>query len=184
MWQRQLSCEPRWSTRLGHRSSRVAAKEPEGVGDRFWLDRHGVDHGCTSDNSAFAQSCSTQDRPSEHRKDDRSEGEFGAEKIRRPEGVRKALVAARNPGKRRARSEAGRLHAAGSKANCSIAQALRGTKFAAQDRRLPLGAFHVDVLYQPRRQDVAEDATRPAAARQDRVEASVWKRLAVIPGRE
>src|SRR5258705_307345 len=54
-----------------------------------------------------------------------------------------------------------------------IAQALGGAQFAPQGRRLSLGALNVDVLYQPRRQDVAENATRPAAARQDRAEAPV-----------
>jgi hypothetical protein len=95
------------------------------------------------------------------------------------EGVAKALVATRDPGERRARSQARCLHAAGSKADRSIAQALGGTQLAPQDRRLSLGAVDADVLYQPRRQDLAQDAARAAAARQDRVEAAVWKR--VIP---
>jgi hypothetical protein len=57
-----------------------------------------------------------------------------------------------------------------------IAQALGGTKFTPQGRRLSLGALDADLLYQPRRQDVAKNATRPAAARQGGVEATVSSR--------
>src|SRR6202022_14511 len=58
-----------------------------------------------------------------------------------------------------------------------LAQALSRTQFAPQGRRLSLGALDADVLYQPRRQDLAKDATRAAAAGEGRVEAAVWKRV-------
>jgi len=92
------------------------------------------------------------------------------------EGVAKALVAASNAGKRRARSETRRLQANQREENRSIAQALGGTKFTPQDGRLSLRALDADLLYQPRRQDLAENARRPIAARQDRTEAAVSSR--------
>src|SRR3981081_188791 len=63
-----------------------------------------------------------------------------------------------------------------------LAQALSRTQFAPQGRRLSLGAFDADVLYQPRRQDLAEDATRAAGQSERRIKAAVGKRLDRRPG--
>jgi hypothetical protein len=89
----------------------------------------------------------------------------------------KALVAARDPGERRARSGARRVQADKSGEDRGFAQALRGTQFTSQGRRLSLRALDVDILYQPRRQGLAENPTRPLAARQDRAEAPVSSRV-------
>src|SRR3981081_3298246 len=120
---------------------------------RFRLERYGVDDARTPETLAFAQNCSAQSRQQDCGKDDG------------PESVAKALVATRDPGERRARSQARRLHAAGSKADRSVAEALGGTQFAPQGRLLSLGVVDADVLYQPRRQDLVENAARAAAAR-------------------
>src|SRR5260221_5530248 len=88
-----------------------------------------------------------------------------------------ALVAARDPGERRARSAARRVQADKSREDRGFAQALRGTQFTSQGRRLSLRALDVDILYQPRRQGLAENPTRPLAARQDRAEAPVSSRV-------
>src|SRR5260370_41536600 len=95
------------------------------------------------------------------------------------------MVAARHKGKRRTGSEAWRLQTDRPEENRGIAQALGGTKFAPQDRRLSLGAVDAVVLYQPCRQDAAEKPTRPAAARQDRAGAAVSSRviLSVVPAK-
>jgi hypothetical protein len=71
----------------------------------------------------------------------------------------------------------GGVHVAGPEENRGIAETLRGTQFAPQGRRLSLGAFDADVLCQSCRQDVAEDATRTAGARQGRIEAAVRERV-------
>ena len=104
------------------------------------------------------------------------EGEFGAAEICNQEEIAKALVAARHPGERRARSATRRLQADKSKEDRVFAQALGGTQFASQGGRLSLRALDADVLYQPCRQELVESATRPLAARQDRVEAPVPSR--------
>jgi hypothetical protein len=115
--------------------------------------------------------------PERYRQCGGSEGEFGAEEIDSQEKIAKALVAARDPGERRARSEKRRVQTDRPEENRGFAQALRGTQFTSQGRRLSLGALDVDVLYQPRRQGLAENAARPVAARQDRVEAPVREGL-------
>ena len=55
----------------------------------------------------------------------------------------------------------------------AAAEALGRTQFAAQGRRLSLGAFYAHLLCQPRRQGPAEGATRAAGAGQGRIEAGV-----------
>lgn len=53
-----------------------------------------------------------------------------------------------------------RVHVAGSEANRGIAEALGGTEFAPQGRRLSLGALDADILCQSGRQDVVEKTQR------------------------
>ena len=157
------SCWPPSSTSSQGASSRIAAREPIRPVAVF-RRQDGVGHGRT-ESIACAQDDSAQDRP--QRKDTRPEGKSGTQKIRSEEAIAEALVTARHPGERRARSKTRCLYVAGSQANCGFAQAFSGTQFAPQDRRLSLGAFDADFLYQPRRQDLAKNPARPAAARQE-----------------
>src|SRR6476660_3518951 len=80
-------------------------------------------------------------------------------------------------------SAARRVQADKSREDRGFAQALRGMQFTSQGWRLSLRALDADILYQPRWQDVAENPTRPPAARQDRAEAPLSSRviLSVVP---
>src|SRR5713226_4162502 len=122
-----------------------------------------------------AQTC----RPEKYGQREGPEGEFGAAEICSREAIAKALVAARDPGERRARSETRRVQTDRPEEDRGFPQALGGTQFASQGGRLSLRALDVDILYQPCRQDLAENATRPLAARQDRAEAPVSSRRVI-----
>jgi hypothetical protein len=124
-------------------------------------------HDRTQEIGGFAQSGNTQDHPKNRTKDKRTKGSA------------QALVTTRDPGEQRARSGAGRLHADRSEEDRGLAQALGGTQFAPQGRRLSLGAFNADLLHQPCRQDLAKDATATTGAGQDGAEAAVWQGQAI-----
>jgi len=87
----------------------------------FPLKQHGVEHGGTSEGSAFAQEGTSSHTP---------EGARSAGKTITPESVIKTLIAARYQGKRRAGPETRRLQTYQRKEDRSIAQALGGTQFA------------------------------------------------------
>src|SRR6266550_3490110 len=142
----------------------------------FPLKQHGVEHGGTSEGSAFAQKRDAQEGTSSHTPHGQPEGARSAGKTITPESVIKTLVAARYQGKRRAGPETRRLQTYQRKEDRSIAQALGGTQFAPQDRRLSFGALDADFLYQPRRQDVAENPAGSAATGEDGIEAAVSSR--------
>src|ERR1700686_488780 len=127
----------------------------------------GENRACAQDRNA--QSCC----PEKYSDRQGSDGGFGADEISSKEKIAKALVATRDAGERRARSATRRLQTAQPEENRGFAKAHGGTQFVPQGRRLSLGALDVDVLFQPRRHDLAENATRPVAARQDRVQAPV-----------
>ena len=110
----------------------------------------------------------------------RKAGSAQRQSVAKTQSVSEALVAARDRRERCARSEARRFHLAGSEANRGIAEALGGTQFAPQGRRLSLGALDADVLCQSCREDLAEDPARTAGARQGRTEAAVWEGVTVI----
>src|SRR5215831_19957013 len=93
------------------------------------------------------------------------------------EGQFAALVAARHRKERRARSRSRGVQAHQCKENCHVAEALGGTQRAPKIRGLSLRAIDADLLYQPRRQEPAEHRTRPAGARENRVEAAVSSRM-------
>ena len=101
-------------------------------------------------------------------------------KVSSKTAVVEAMVAARHTGKRCARSQTRRLHVTGPEADRSLAQALGRTQLAPQGRRLSLGAFDADVLYQPGRSNAAEDATRAAEPGQGRTEAAVRQRITTV----
>src|SRR5712672_1427946 len=128
----------------------------------------GVGDGSTS------QNVNTQDGP----KGSNPKGRYGASEDRRKEGRAKALVAARDAGKRCARSQGGRVQTEEREEDRVIAQAVRGAQLAPQDGRLPLRAVDADLLYQSRRQDPAKNPTRPARACEGGVEASVRQGIA------
>jgi hypothetical protein len=151
---------------------------------RFWCE--GVHHGRTpSKTSAFAPNCGAQ-APPQNWPNEGPEIWFDRDKNFRQENfhqeicreaIAKALVAARDAGKRCARSQTRGFQTDRSEEDRGFAQALRGAQFAPQDRRLSIRALDADVLYQPRRQDVAEITARAIAAREGRVEVSVRPRL-------
>src|SRR5690242_14473311 len=87
------------------------------------------------------------------------------------------LVTARDARERRAGPEAGRVQADQREEDRLIVEAFGRALVASQVRRLSLRTLDADVLYQPRRQDPAEDATRAAGTREGGVEASVWEGL-------
>jgi uncharacterized protein DUF3175 len=101
-------------------------------------------HGCTQ-NGAFAQNDRAQDHPQDS-KDGGKQAGPAAKKIRR-EVITKTLVAARDPGRRRARSEARRLYPARPEGDRGLAEALGRTQLAPQERRLSFGALDADLLY-------------------------------------
>src|SRR5437667_9127894 len=89
------------------------------------------------------------------------------------------LVATGDPRKRCPRSQARRLQTNKREEDCGVAETIGRAQFAPQGRGLSLGAFDADVLYQPRRQDAAEDPAHPIGAREGRVETSVRARVIV-----
>src|SRR6185437_5952370 len=110
----------------------------------------GIDDGRTQE-EIFAQNHSAQENNAQ-----------GSNK----KGRAKALVAARYPRKRCARPEGWRVQADQRQENRGIAEAIGRTQLPPQIRRLPLGAIDAGVLYQSRRKEFAEDAARPARARE------------------
>ena len=110
---------------------------------------------------------------------------LGSAKVRKASSARRKSAAKRKSPKRWsqrvtrercARSATRRLQADKSKEDRGFAQALGGTQFASQVGRLSLRALDADILYQPCRQGLAENQTRPPTARQDRAEAPVSSR--------
>src|SRR6266700_3614164 len=91
--------------------------------------------------------------------------------------IAQALVAAGDRAKRRARSQAWRVQTDECEENRGFAQTIRRTQFPSQDRCLSLGIIDVDLLHQSGRQELAEGPTRPAATREDGIEASVRARV-------
>src|SRR5262252_3856125 len=82
------------------------------------------------------------------------------------EGKFAALVAARYGEERRARSRSRGVQAHQCKENCHVAEAFGGTQRAPEIRRLSLRAIDADLLYQPRRQEAAENrAEAPVSSR-------------------
>ena len=146
--------------------SRIAAAEPDELVS-FSGDMIGVGNGRTSKSQRSAKDRGTQKCP---------------QNINGEENVEQTMVAAGHPGKRRARSQARRLQTDKREENRGVAQAIGGTQFAPQGRRLSLGAVDADLLYQPRRQDIAENTTHATGAREGRVEASVSTATDVVPG--
>jgi hypothetical protein len=122
---------------------------------------NGASHGRTSEDHTPAQNCGPKEQP----QDD-------CEEI-----IAEAMVAASHPGKRCTRSEARRLHADQREEDRGVAEAIRRTQFAPQIGRVSIGAVDADLLYQPRRKDLAEDAARKVRTREGRVEASVRERV-------
>src|SRR5258706_1509525 len=145
---------------------------------RFRLKQQGVEHGWTSEIGACEQARNTQTGcPKKDRQRQGPQAALGAAEICSQEDIAKALVAARDPGERCARSATRRLQADKPKEDRGFAQALGGTQVASQGGRLSLRALDADILYQPCRQDLAENPTRPPTARQDRTETPVSSRL-------
>src|SRR6266542_491700 len=112
----------------------------------------------------------THDRTTKGSNAQISQKTHGATKDQHEEVVTQALVTAGHAGKRRARSRARRVQTDQCEEDRGFTQAVRGTQFTPQDRRLSLGALDADLLYQPRRQEFAQSPARPAATREDRIE--------------
>src|SRR5437868_7129947 len=93
--------------------------------------------------------------------------------------IAEALVATGDPRKRCPRSQAWRLQTNKREEDCGVTETIGRAQFAPQGRGLSLGAFDADLLYQPRRQDAAEDPAHPIGAREGRVEAPVRARVIV-----
>src|SRR5258705_8671432 len=148
---------------------RMASGFPHcGIGtDRVCHCFQGVMDGVGDGSSS--QNVNTQDGP----KGSNPKGRYGASEDRRKEGRAKALVAARDAGKRCARSQGGRVQTDEREEDRVIAQAVRGAQLAPQDGRLPLRAVDADLLYQSRRQDPAKNPARAAGACEGGIEASV-----------